>query len=459
MKNFILLIFICPVWVSAAVFNVNSQADTVDINVGDGSCADVSGNCSLRAALMETNALPGTDEVYLPRSTTYTISIAPMVSGDDAHGDFDITDSLILSIMDPGTPITHPSELPILDANGLSRVLEIEAVIFDSIQVEIFGLMVRNGDTGVDSTSDDQGGGISVGVGVNNFILDGSVITDNRSNNGAGLNLAGTNAEIRNSDLSYNVLTSGTGNPGGTAVRNTRGTMTIVNSSIHHNTKASDVPGCKAAIRHNNTDVELYVYSSLISHNGIAEVSGGTAQCVDGAYSQNSSMYLINSTITANAGRGINFFDFMPDNFDLWVKHSIIAENEQGDCAFITTGIQNFGDSNGGYNIISDSSCGLPVATGNMESTDPLLGAPESLYPGTNYFLIRKPSATSPAIDAGNPTTPSLTDLDVCYSSDQRGLLRPLDSDGNGSMICDIGAIEVDFDEIFKNGFEALPFP
>ncbi|WP_395373648.1 choice-of-anchor Q domain-containing protein [Marinicella sp. W31] len=459
MKVLFIFLLCLSQWSSAAVFNVNSELDTVDTSPGDGTCMDASGNCSLRAALMETNELAGADEIYLPRSSVYNITIPPMASGDDAHGDFDILDSLQLSIMDPATPITDPSELPVLDAGGMSRVLEANAVEFASIDVEMFGLLLRNGNTGVDSTSNDMGGGLLIESGVDNFIISNSVITQNQSNNGAGLLLFNSNSEIRNSDISYNILTSGLANPGGTAIRNGLGALVVTDSSIHHNTKNADVTACKATIRHNNTGTDLFVYNTLITHNGIAEISGGTSQCVDGVYSQNSSMFVINSTISNNGGRGVRFFDFMPDNFDMWVKHSIIAHNALGDCGSINTGIVNFGDVNGGYNIVSDGSCSLPVATGNLENTDPLLGARESLYPGSLYYVVRRPMLGSPAIDAGNPLAPSNINTDRCNMQDQRQFTRPQDGDGDGSSTCDIGAIEVDYDRIFNNGFEALPRP
>ena len=47
-------------------FTVNTQADTPDANLSDGICADASGNCSLRAAVMESNAIGGTHEISLP---------------------------------------------------------------------------------------------------------------------------------------------------------------------------------------------------------------------------------------------------------------------------------------------------------------------------------------------------------------------------------------------------------
>ena len=38
---------------------VNTTADTIDLSPGEGICANAGGNCSLRAAIMEANADPG----------------------------------------------------------------------------------------------------------------------------------------------------------------------------------------------------------------------------------------------------------------------------------------------------------------------------------------------------------------------------------------------------------------
>ena len=54
-------------------FNVNSTANTPDANPGNGICADANGVCTLRAAIMEANALAGPDTIHL-QTTTYTIS-------------------------------------------------------------------------------------------------------------------------------------------------------------------------------------------------------------------------------------------------------------------------------------------------------------------------------------------------------------------------------------------------
>ncbi len=50
-----------PIVVRAAGFLVNSTVDAVDANPGDGVCATSGGVCTLRAATLEANALPGAD--------------------------------------------------------------------------------------------------------------------------------------------------------------------------------------------------------------------------------------------------------------------------------------------------------------------------------------------------------------------------------------------------------------
>ena len=52
--------------------------------------------------------------------------------------------------------------------------------------------------------------------------------------------------------------------------------------------------------------------------------------------------------------------------------------------------------------------------------------------------------AGSAAIDAGQGNG--------CLPTDQRGILRPQDGDGNGAAVCDVGAYEVGFFRTF------LPF-
>lgn len=73
---------------NGTVFAVDSTDDTVDVTPGDGLCADVNGDCSLRAAVMEANSLPGVEEIRLVDGARYrfddllAITAAVVVTGD-----------------------------------------------------------------------------------------------------------------------------------------------------------------------------------------------------------------------------------------------------------------------------------------------------------------------------------------------------------------------------------------
>jgi CSLREA domain-containing protein len=100
----------------AAQFVVDSTADAIDSNRGDGVCATADGECTLRAAVMEANELAGADVIDLtaindPESPIILTlegvdeSWIPAAAGSDAPceaeilpnamiGDLDITDDL-----------------------------------------------------------------------------------------------------------------------------------------------------------------------------------------------------------------------------------------------------------------------------------------------------------------------------------------------------------------------------
>ncbi len=74
----------------ATSFRVDSTIDAVDANPGDGVCATAAGQCTLRAAIQETNALPGPDTIELPAGT-YTVTAAAD-NEPDGNGDLNIRD-------------------------------------------------------------------------------------------------------------------------------------------------------------------------------------------------------------------------------------------------------------------------------------------------------------------------------------------------------------------------------
>ena len=171
----------------AATFTVDSTTDTVDAGPGDGVCDDGSGSCTLRAAVMEANALAGADTITMPAGT-YTLTIPGESEDAAATGDLDITDSL--TINGAGAHVTT------INGVGIDRVLHIL-----SGTLEISGTSIVNG-----SAPSGEGGGIrSNGT----LILSNSTVSNNTTNGlGGGISNNGT-LTLTNSTVSSN--TSGLG--------------------------------------------------------------------------------------------------------------------------------------------------------------------------------------------------------------------------------------------------------
>jgi hypothetical protein len=445
MKPLLFLLLLSSFVSHSVEFSVDTTTDSIDINIGDGLCANSSGDCSLRAAIQETNQLAGADTIYLARSTMYSLNLNAGVNDSD-FGDLDISDSLTISIENPNIPAASVSELPLINGNSIDRVFDVsnaDAVTFNA-------LYILGGDATVD-VSLPSGGAALVDGSVNQFTVQFSVLAFNKANAGAAIESRAVNSLISFTDISYNELKTGALNPQGAALMNRSGDMKIEYSSIHHNTVDDNVIGCTQAIFNLNSTMNMYIFSSTVSDNG---VSNSGVKCVSGVSGQNSHLYLVNASIYNNGGSGITFYDFN-NNKDLFVRNSIIANNHQQDCSSINTGVVNFGDVNGGNNIVSDRSCLLPVESINMEDTDPLLDSAKNTFPNDAlFFIYYEPLPTSPAIDQGSLMATNIGNPNACIQFDQILRVRPLDGDGNGVAICDIGAVENNFDLIFKNSFK-----
>ena len=200
----------------------------------------------------------------------------------------------------------------------------------------------------------------------------------------------------------------------GGGIRNGPSTLTLNHSTVRDNTSSSG-----AGIF--NAWGTLIVNNSTISGN-TASGGGGGINNLGGNVTLNSSTVSNNSAdpvggIHNEAGGSVTLFN------------SIVAGNLASygpDCN------GTFGSS--GYNLIGNTAdCGFAPATGDLTDMDPMLGALQDNGGSTwTHALL----VGSPAIDAG-------TEAD-CPASDQRGQLRPLDGDGDGLAVCDVGAFEVE---------------
>ena len=179
-----------PAW--AAAFTVNSTADDVDASAGNGICATVANECTLRAAIQESNALTGPDEIDFSVDTV-TLSVNGAGESSGATGDLDIAQEaaqdLDLTINGGGVVISAVSGFD-------DRAFEILASANATISnVTVQGFSNTN-------LSNGPGGGVLVNPTATLSLRD-STLKSNKGNSGGGVASAGT-LEITGSTFTDN---------------------------------------------------------------------------------------------------------------------------------------------------------------------------------------------------------------------------------------------------------------
>jgi len=385
-----------PAW--AETFTVNSTDDAVDVNPGDGTCATADDDCTLRAAVMETNALVGPDTITVPGGT-YTLTItgdeSDIFGGNDSIGDLDIFEDLTINGAGARSmTVRGGGEFNdrIFDIPGAISPSDPPEPLPSDAVVEISGLTITRGDKST------IGGGIR---NVGTLTLKKSAVT----NNTAGLGGAG----IRNDFV-----------------------FTLVQSTVSGNTVGSSGPapagvdpslGGGGGLFNND---EATLVNSTISGNTSGTFGGGITNFGGGA-----SLDVRNVTLNGNsAPTGANIA-----NTDARIGPAG-GPPPVGPASFENTIVSNprgGGDncegpitSDGGNLEFPGNSCDFEVRK------DPRLGALANNGGPTNTHALR---AGSPAIDAAKNSCPP-------PATDQRGVGRPKNGDGKGAARCDIGAYE-----------------
>lgn len=161
-----------------ASFTVNNTADTVDANPGNGVCADASGNCTLRAAIMETNALAGADTITV-QAGTYTLT---RVGSDDTaiNGDLDVTGPLTINGSGSGNTIIQAGTT---NANGIDKIFSFNPLgVGSGFAVSISNLTLRFGKNPETFGNGNGFGGCfdfdSGTSGVGSFAMSNVIVTD-----------------------------------------------------------------------------------------------------------------------------------------------------------------------------------------------------------------------------------------------------------------------------------------
>lgn len=240
------------------IFNVNTINDTVDKAPGNGKCIDDAGNCSLRAAIMEANAL--TEFVHIKLGAkTYALTIGGANEDLAATGDLDITNAVGVNITGGAG-----SKDTILDGSDLDRILHIQPGAI----VSLSNLVIQNG------TSTLGGGLLNNGGSLYGFNLH---ITGNSSTSTAGgmAANAGAYTEINNSAITGNqtVFTVG-------GIENTNSTMLLTNVTVSGNSAGNGYNA--GGIGHSTTGANyLYIIHGTIVNN-TAGLRGGGIRVLEG---------------------------------------------------------------------------------------------------------------------------------------------------------------------------------
>ena len=306
-------------------------------------------------------------------------------------------------------------------------------------------------------TSDLIVGAFKITAGTEAAIADlviSDTIPDNYCGGDRGITNAGT-LTLANSTVTGKCVSF---QPGG-GIHNT-GTLTITNSTIAHNGTTNFAVGCGATGGGIYNSGTLRLVNSSVYRNH-AEGGGG----IDNA----GALTVINTTITHNGANGcfVRFSGQLPgrgggigNSGTLDVLNSTITDNIalssyssdakaagiDGTAALKNTILARNRDQNGrgidcsgtivsqGYNLIqTPTDCTITGnTTGNITGVDPGLG---ELRDNGGPTFTRALLPGSPAIDAGTNAS--------CPATDQRGVVRPAEGNGDGAATCDIGAFEL----------------
>ena len=291
--------------VSAATLTVNSILDTSDNNAGNGSCDDGAGNCTLRAAIEEANALggPNTINFNIPGAGVHTITpidtyqITSQLTIDGTTQSGASCGTLVPATLPANSNTPHSLLIKIAGGTGLSDVFDFQtgsnnsvlkgidtnstAATTANIVISSVGVTIECNYIGTD-----ESGGSTTAEGPNTYTMANGVVASGDDviiqNNLISGNLIGIYALGSNANINNNIV--------GTA---TSGFAPLVSNDV--------------GVRLSNTTA-----NKILNHNIIAGNSGNGVEIVNSFLSEITANYIglaMNGTPQGNQGDGIAIHD------------------------------------------------------------------------------------------------------------------------------------------------------
>lgn len=425
--------------------------DLHDINPGDGECDAGGGRCNLRAAIEESNALPGPDRIEL-RPGTYPMSFD--------MGELQVSD--IVHIIGTGSE----PEQTLIWGSGRSRVLHVRRNVGSPRPYLHLRNLTVHGGVGVDPGG--SGGGLRVGPDGSAWLFD-VIFQNNKANWRGGAITVQGRLWLQRSVLKKNgSVRSGCGGvSGGGAIYVDRGGHANIDSSLiadNQHTKGGGIMNNGRLTIRNSTisNNTAYCYGAgLLNYKGESKIAfttivgnrltgrSGTSEEVDdgleGSGIHNGPI-LINQTLEKWARVTVGNSIIVHNTSDAGDEQNSDCQNQDGRGAvFFTAGYNVIGNFDGcsGANLEAARGASSTDRVGtNAAPVDALLERDLEtgvlvLRSGT-YAILRG----SPAVDLGPLGPGSFTTGDPffdCPPRDQRRRVRP----GAGSRVCDAGAYEL----------------
>lgn len=422
---------------SAQDFIVNNNADVPDASPGDGVCNPVNavpGVCTLRAAVMEANALDNGPHLIALPSGTYTLDNEGEDEDGALTGDLDITSNIRI--------LNGTANPPLISGNASDRIFD----LLDGSELELENVALAFGVANTPLTV--RGGAVQVREGAR-LALDTVRVSLNLANQGGAIYSDGVvsiqRSEILNNAILAEHLISEFSD--GAAIFN-RGQLLVGRSTIRDNGK---IPGFGVPLPTNEFAIHSRPgFAKLIS---VAISNSTIFGNTNGVFSDGVLTSISSSTVVENNQRGLRFLPDV-DNLEqvqLNISQSVFFGHQASDCNALNSA-QSWLSVSERVNASSDESCGFDGGVDFQNIQNPFFGG---LSDNGGPTLTLMPRSTSILVD------PEDGSCSFVITTDQRGSPRQVDGNDSGQALCDIGSVEYQpgddpefTDQLFSDRFQ-----